>query len=285
MRVAVTGASGYLGSAVQIALLEAGHMVTAISRSGRAVPGARGVAADVTAADLTAAFLRHDAVVHLVGIIREDPAAGVTFERLHVEATRRVATTAASTGITRVVMVSALGTAPDAPGRYFKTKWQAETVLRSQCPTATIVRPSLLFGGAAPFFQMLRQLARQPVVPVPGPGTTRFDPVARRDVARALAAMVNDPEADGAVYEVGGPRRYTLDGLIDLAAAVNGRATPVPKWHMPLGWLQPVVRALEGFSAFPVTTDQLAMLNRDNITDDIRWHRWVPEPEAPGRDL
>jgi NADH dehydrogenase len=128
-------------------------------------------------------------------------------------------------------------------------------------------------------------LARLPVVPVPGSGTALFDPVARRDVAALLAALVADGAAAGRVFEVGGPQRYSLDALIDHVARVGGREGPVPKWHVAVGLLRTVAAMLEGQPQFPLTTDQLAMLNLPNITDDQTWHQYVPEPVPLGSDL
>jgi uncharacterized protein YbjT (DUF2867 family) len=285
MRIVVTGASGYVGRAVQEALLERGHEVTAVSRHGAALSGARGVAADILRDSLRPLLTGQDAVVHLVGIIREDPANGVTFSALHVTATERVLEASCAAGVSRYVHMSALGASASGVSRYFETKRQAEELVRRMMPDAVIVRPSLVFGGGAEFFQTLANLTRNPVVPVPGDGRTRFDPVYRGDLATVLAAMTEDPAAAGETFEIGGPVRMTLDEMVDWVARIRGRAVPVPKMHMPTALLRPLAALGEKWRGFPVTTDQLAMLNVDNITDDRRWHRWVPKPTPPGNDV
>jgi NADH dehydrogenase len=286
MRVAVTGASGYVGRAVVAALVAEGHEVVAVSRHPRLGDPGHGLGLDVVSDDLRPAFSSADAVVHLVGIIREQPDAGVTFERLHVEATQRVLDAVRQSNVSRLVHMSALGTSARGGSAYFETKWRAEEAVRGAWPSATIVRPSLMFGGGADFFKTLAGLARNPVVPVPGDGRTPFDPVARADVARALALIVSDDGAQGGTFEIGGPERFTLNQLIDrVGQAAFGRRPPLPKFHMPLRALRPLVAFGERVPAFPLTRDQLDMLGIPNTTNDTRWHRWVPDPQRLDRDL
>lgn len=285
MRVMVTGASGYVGRAIQVALLQRGHQVTAVSRSGRAEAGASGVSRDVASDRLEDLLAEQDGVIHLVGIIREDVGRGITFERLHVEASQRVAESAQMHGIVRYVHMSALGAALDGRSRYFRTKALAERTVRTLVPSATVIKPSLVFGEGADFFQTLQGLAKTPLVPVPGDGTSLFDPVYRGDLAEAMVLALEDPTAAGETFEIGGPQRFSLNTLLDHVARVAGRAAPVPKVHVPVAFIRQVVAAMENFRGFPLTLDQLAMLNLPNITDDQRWHRWVPEPTPLGHNL
>ena len=136
MTVLLTGATGYVGGYVLDALLERGHSVRALVRSGGDALAARdGVDVrhgDVTdAASLEGAFDGADAVIHLVGIIDESPSKGVTFERIHVGGTRRVVEAAQAAGVTRFVHMSANGARPDGPSAYQRTKWKAEEIVRA----------------------------------------------------------------------------------------------------------------------------------------------------------
>ena len=286
MRFVVVGASGYVGEAVQGAIRAQGHSVVAVSRHGRAAAGADGVALNVQRDPVGSLLDGVDGVLNLVGIIRETPGEGITYQALHVDATAKLVEAAVQAGTPRYVQMSALGVSPRGGSRYFETKWDAEQLVRERLPHAVVVRPSLVFGGHADFFATLAGLAKNPVVPVPGDGHALFDPVFRGNLATVLASLLSAGAQDvaGQVYEIGGPVRMTLDAMIDWVAEVAGRRPPVPKLHIPLGIMRPLVSVGERVPAFPLTTDQLRMLNVPNITDDTRWHTWVPEPTRPGRD-
>ncbi|CAB1129916.1 NADH dehydrogenase [Candidatus Hydrogenisulfobacillus filiaventi] len=285
MRVVVFGGTGYVGSAVCRALVEQGHQPVAVARRGPVAAGAELAAADARRDELAPLLAGADAAINLIGIIREEPAQGVTFETMHVAVARRVIAALQRAGVRRLLQMSALGTRPGARSRYHQTKWAAEEAVRASGLSWTIVRPSLLFGGGAPFFVMLQdQVRRLPVVPVPGDGRSRLQPVWREDVARLIALALPDPESVGQVYEVGGPRVYSLDELYDAVGRTVGRPR-VPKLHLPLGPLMAAARLGERLPGFPVTVDQLWMLTEDNTTGDTRWHRLVPRPAPLEGDL
>ncbi len=279
VNIVVTGASGYVGSTVLRALTEAGHGVKGIARhADKSAPaGVRWALGDIRDMDLVEPFRGADAVIHLIGIIREIPAQKVTFEAMHVGSTQRVLAAMNTLGIPRLIQMSALGTRPRAVSQYHRTKWEAEQLVRATSHLkATILRPSLIFGGHAPFFDMLGSLAKLPMVPVPGDGNTLFQPVYRGDVAALICALLEDSGTAGKTMEIGGPDRYTLNQLFDFMGAQAGRPHP-PKMHLPLGFVGAVAR-LSNVLPVPVTPDQLAMLTEPNITDDDQWHQWVDQP-------
>lgn len=279
MNVVVTGASGYVGEAVLSYLTQAGHQVTGIARHQPkgSPPGVQWALGDARDMDLNRVFRGADAVVHLIGIIKEIPQHGITFHALHVGITERVLLSMQASGVSRLIHMSALGTRDGASSGYHRTKWQAEQLIQAHSPIrATIVRPSLIFGGFPPFFQMLQSLTKLPRIPVPGDGTTQFQPVARDDVASLMVQALTDDATVGLTLELGGPERFTLNQLFDAVAEKSGRGRSA-KIHLPLG----LVGAVAGLSAVlpvPITPDQLAMLTEPNVTDDTRWHQWVRQP-------
>ncbi len=268
----MTGGSGYVGEAVQRALTAHGHEVLVIARRPKAyTDGVRLVAGDLATMDLARAFDGADAVVHLVGIIRETSSA--TFEAVHEGLVQRVVQAMQKASVPRLVHMSALGTRARARSRYHRSKWRGEEVVRAAPVAFTILRPSLMFGGPAPFFEMLARLARLPVVPVPGDGETLFQPVYRDDVAAMVAAALADAATHGQTFELGGPRRYTLNQLYGVMARREGRAAP-NLLHVPLPWVRGLVQLGQRLP-LPLTEDQLLMLSEPNVTDDTRWTAWV----------
>jgi uncharacterized protein YbjT (DUF2867 family) len=278
LRVLVTGATGFVGRGVVRALRAGGYSVRGLvhrrsaSALARLEPDERVEGDVLVPGTLEAAMAGADVLIHLVGIIRERPTRGVTFERLHVDATENVLAAAAAAGVRRVLHMSALGTRPDARSRYHQTKWRAEESVRSSGLDWTIFRPSVIYGPGDGFVTLLARMVRRlPVVPVIGPGTSRTQPVSLAVVAEGVARAVARPDSIGQVWEVGGPEAYAFNRVLDLIGAALGRR--VRKVHVPLVIARPLTAALESVPLYPLTTDQLLMLGEDNICDPGPFHR------------
>jgi NADH dehydrogenase len=208
-----------------------------------------------------------DAVINLVGIIREFPSKGATFERLHVQATANLLAAARKSGVRRYLQMSALGTRPEALSDYHKTKWLAEELVRASGLEWTIFRPSLIFGPKDTFVNMLvTQLRLAPVLPVIGSGRYRLQPVHADDVARCFAEALDMPETIGNTYELCGSDRMSYEELLDAVAAAIGKTPPL-KPHLPLVLMKLVIPILQNIPQFPITIDQLQMLLEENICD------------------
>jgi uncharacterized protein YbjT (DUF2867 family) len=107
---------------------------------------------------------------------------------------------------------------------------------------------------------------RSPVVPIAGNGKTRFQPIWVEDVVTCVAACLGEGTHDRQTVEIGGPEQFTYNELIDVISAALGKRRP--RIHVPLWAMRPGARVLQSFlSNPPVTTDQLAMLSKDNVTE------------------
>lgn len=277
MKVFLTGGTGFVGSEVLRQLVAAGHVVRALIREGseKKLAVAENVEVqigDVTdVANLDGALADCDAVIHLVGIIREFPGRDVTFHKLHVTATNNVLKSCKEQGVSRYLHMSANGTRANGNTGYHCTKWQAEEMVRESDLDWTIFRPSLVFGPGGEFVKMLAELIRRlPVVPVIGNGRYRMQPVAVEQVAASFVKALEMPETINATYHLGGGASYSYDEILDITARAIGKER-VAKMHQPLFVVKPMIKMLQGNEYFPITSDQLTMLIEGNVCDASEW--------------
>lgn len=220
------------------------------------------------------------AVVNLCGILHER--GRQTFAAIHVEAADRIARAAAEAGAAHLLHVSALGADAASPSAYARSKAAGEASVRAAFPTATIFRPSLVFGPEDGFFNRLAALLRlAPVLPLffAGPprlemdglfprftcaaGTTRFQPVFVGDVSEAAHRVLDARTPPGEVYELGGPSVYSYAELTALVLAETRRKALL----LPVPFL--AASALAQLLRFapdpPLTPDQVTLLKIDNV--------------------
>ena len=213
------------------------------------------------------------AIIHLVGVIREHRARGVTFDALHTRATENMLRLAKAAGVPRFLHMSALGARPDARSRYHRTKWAAEEAVRASGLDWTIFRPSVIFGPGDELVSMLAGMVqRLPAVPVLGDGRYRLQPIAVEHVAEGFARALRVPASDGRVYEVAGPVAYPFVEILDHIGAALGRRA-VRKVRV-------ATRILQALPFYPISSDQLTMLEEESVTDPAAFYadfRLVPQ--------
>jgi NADH dehydrogenase len=293
-RIAVTGASGFVGSAVIDELVRRGHRPIALLRPGSiprrdAIEIVRG---DLFTGDLDALVRGTDAVVHLVGIILEHRSKGITFERIHIEGTRRLIEAMQRTGVRRLVHMSALGTRPNAVAPYHQSKWQAEELVRSSGFDATIIRPSLIHGPTGEFMRMVAAWARGKAPPflfmpyfgrglLGTGGAGLLQPVHVDDVARLFVDCVDRPDTAGRTFEIGGPDCLTWPQLHRISArAIVGRERLVAA--IPVWWAK-VLTAIVPERLLGTNRSQVLMSQEDNTCDIaplVTRFGWTPRPFA-----
>lgn len=275
MNVFVTGGTGYVGRAITDELLRRGHTVTMLVRTNsprsETPADARVVRGTVFDEDiLLASMPGHDAVVHLVGIIREIARQGVTMEHIHVDGTLAVVHAAAQSGITDFLHMSALGARADAVSRYHQSKWKAEQAVRKAGLAYTIFQPSVIFGSGGPGPNFVRQLAdlvrSAPLTPVIGRGTVLLQPVSTQTVAEAFCNALTRPETRGQTYQLGGPATLSYEEILRQIATTYHR--PFRPIHIPMALMRMVTALMQQFPSFPITAEQLQMLSEGNVCSD-----------------
>ncbi len=274
--VVVFGGSGFVGKQVVRALAKRGKRVRVAMRRPHLGADLR-VLGDVGQIQLVQANVRYpesvdraledaDAVVNLVAVLHEK--GQQSFQALHVDAARTIAEAARSHGIERVVHVSALGAGPKG-ARYARTKFAGENAVRESVPTATVLRPSIIFGPEDHFFNRFARMALGPALPLIGGGKTKFQPLFVGDAADSICAALDRGEARGATYELGGPAVYSFKQLMQFLRSEIDRhpmfvSIPFVFAH-PLGLLIEWSFKLNPFVDPPLTSDQVTMLHKDNI--------------------
>lgn len=271
MRVFVTGGTGYVGHAIVSSLLAHGHDPVVLQRPNTTrqtllpVQLVTGTIFDDTV--LAAGMEGCDAVIHLVGIIREVPRKGVTMQRIHVEGTRSVLRAAQTAGVQRILHMSALGAKSGATASYHRSKWDAEQLVRQSPLNYTIIRPSVIYGAGGPGPEFLGQLTQlvhsAPVIPVIGHGEFRLQPVPLNVVGEAFVQALDSPATFGKVYELGGDDLITYKNLLRQLAKREGR--PFRAVKVPVSVMKVMVAMMGRFAWFPITADQLTMLLEENI--------------------
>jgi nucleoside-diphosphate-sugar epimerase len=291
-RAFLTGSGGFVGSAILEELARRGLVVNALvnRKNPPAVEGdIRIVRADLfDPQGLDAAIAGCDTAIHLIGIIKENPSAGITFQRMHVEATRSVVESAKRAGVKRFIHMSALGVRADAVSDYGKTKWLGEEIVRGSGLDWTIFRPSMIHGSRGEFMRMEAGWARKKsppflFMPYFGAGILglggvgQIQPVYVDDVARAFVDAIGNPKSIGQTYCLGGADRLTWPQMHKITArAIVGKdrlTMAIPAWYAKM------LAAIVPGSLLPFNRDQVIMSQEDNTCDTADFERdfgWKP---------
>jgi uncharacterized protein YbjT (DUF2867 family) len=226
MRVLLTGASGFIGRNVAVALAAAGHQVRPASRSH-----GTDFARMLTLADWLPHLDGIDAVVNGVGIIGEK--GGQRFEPLHRQAPIALFRACAQAGVRRVVQISALGADQTAFSAYHLSKRAADDGLRSLDLDWFVLRPTLIYGRGGKSADLFMRLAAMPFIPVLGDGQQALQPVHIGDVVATVMRALVAPEARRTL-DIVGPETIALVEWLQRMRQAQGRPrAPVLRCRYP----------------------------------------------------
>jgi uncharacterized protein YbjT (DUF2867 family) len=286
--IVVLGGTGFLGTRLIARLIKDGHRVTALSRDREqhkhllVLPGLTLENCDVyEEAQLSERFRGKDVVINLIGILNERGFSGSGFKRAHTELTRGVLLAARSAAVGRLLQVSALKAAVDAPSYYLRSKGEADQLIRESNAALdwTIFQPSVMFGPGDSFLNRFAGLlASIPLAfPLAKPNA-RFQPVFVDDVIEAILRCLHGGAASRKVYELGGPQIYSLREIVGLVAKLTGRR----RWIIGLPDIAARIQALimNFVPGRPFSTDNYRSLTIDSVCTEDGFAKLGIKPQS-----
>lgn len=296
MKVSIIGGTGFVGTYVIDALLQAGHTPRVLVRSGSETKLAAAAQCETVSGDISdmaaldACLQGADAVIYLIGILREFPAKGITYEESQFKGVERTVAAAQRQGVQHFILMSANGVKAGGT-KYQDTKFRAEECVKASGLAWTVFRPSVVFGDPRGKAEFCTQLQKELVLPpIPAPlffdgvnilqaGKFQMQPVHVEDVAQAFVAAVDNPAALGKTFALCGPDAVSWKQIIQTLAQASGRsgklAVPVPAEILKV-----VAGVLDKEAWFPITRDQIVMLLEGNTcSDSSAWHTFGITPK------
>jgi uncharacterized protein YbjT (DUF2867 family) len=271
--IALIGGAGFIGSHLVNALVEAGKNVRLATRRRGNAAHLSLLPIDVIETDVhdpaqLAAFISEaDAVINLIGVLHSSRGVpyGVEFAREHVELPGKIVAACEAKGVNRLLHMSALGADSNGPSMYQRSKGDGEKVVRESSLATTIFRPSVVFGPEDRFLNIFAFLERiSPIIPL-ACAQAQFQPIYVGDVAKAFVAALDLDAASGRVYELGGPKVYTLEELVRLSGAAIGKHAKIVRLSDSLGRLQAMTMELAPGEPM-MTRDNLDSMKVPNVT-------------------
>ena len=284
MKVAIVGGTGFVGGYLVEALVKAGHDVACLVRPGsenklRGGPSITQVRGELGSGKALKNLVQGcDAVIYNVGLLREFPRRGITFEQAQYQGVVDTVSAMQEAGVRRLLLMSAIGV--KHPGtKYQSTKYRAEQHALGSDLDVTVLRPSVIFGdprGTMEFAtQLYRDMVRPPFPAVSFPGV-EMSPVFIGDVADAFVAALENDATRGKTIELAGPDVLSWDQIVRRIAAAVGRKKLV--LTMPLWVMRTGATLLDWLPFYPVTRDQLTMLEEGNTASPEALQSLIARP-------
>ncbi len=281
-KIAVFGGTGFVGSYIINELVANGYSPKVLVREGsenRLVQPEQCsiIIGEISSIEKIKETIRGtDAVIYLIGIIREFLRRGITFESLHFQGAKRCMDIAQKIGIKRFILMSANRVKPNGTN-YQKTKFLAEQYLKSSELEWTIFRPSLIFGEPKGKIEFCSQLNDDMLsLPLPAPlfytgmipnnsGGFAMSPIHVKNIAEFFVKALKENSTIRQIYELGGTKSFSWEEIITIIARASGKK----KWKLPTPVfpIKMIATFFDKFPWFPITRDQLTMLLEGNTCD------------------
>jgi NADH dehydrogenase len=276
-KICLLGGTGFVGRRIAERLYAAGHRVWIPTRSYArhrdmlVLPTVQLVEGDIhDPAFLRRVFKGMDAVINLTGILNQKKGYGRSFQSVHADLPAKIAEGCHQAGVPRLLHMSALGAAANAPSRYLQTKAQGEAAVHQAASAdfhVTSFRPSVIFGPHDSFTNRFANLLRRIpcVFPLACP-EARFQPVFVDDVARAIVDSLDRYKTFGQRYNLCGPQVYTLREIVEVLVRELGLRRRVIGLNDRFSAVQAAV--LQCAPGTPFSLDNYRSLKLDSVCSD-----------------
>jgi len=264
--VTVFGGAGFVGRYVCEFLFRSGVRVRVATRDPRTdyflQPLAQVGQFGFEKADITSLHSVRNAVKSATAVVNLCGVFGRAMHKVHVEGARNVAEAARDAGAGALVHISAIAADVHSQSNYGRTKGEGEEAIRKAFPSATFIRPSLVFGQEDELTNRFASMARLPFLPVIA-ANRKFQPVYVRDLAKAIAIAALDPDRfGGKTFEIGGPQVMSMVELHQAILGITGQKTEIVRTP---DFVTGLMAKLDFLPGAPITQDQWMMLQRDNV--------------------
>jgi uncharacterized protein YbjT (DUF2867 family) len=284
-QLVILGGTGFVGSHLLPRLAADGHRIVLLSRNREqhrelgVLPGVSVRSANVYDDDTLRRHLVGGAVINLVGIL--NPSGPYTFQRTHVELTRRLIAACHASGVQRLHQMSSLK-AGQGLSHYLKTRGEAEALVKASGLDWTIYQPSVIFGeGDGLVIRFAALLRRMPVLPL-ARAKARMAPTFVGDVAEAIARCVgSDKLGQRRSFELYGPEVLTLGEIVRKIRSAADLRTPIIALPDSFGRLQ--AQFAELLPGEPFSLDNFRSLRTDSVgkVDGYATLGIAPQPFSP----
>lgn len=274
-RISIIGGTGYIGTKLTAVLARRGYEVRIFSRS-RNVQNSAECLDFVSYVEncnryddremLKRELKGSSAVINLVGTFDSKNS---RLERAHLQLPQTLLELSEALGIEKMIQMSALGVTEDAPSKYHKTRYKAEKALlekgKNSSVDLNIVRSSIVLGSGDNFsYFMARMINYLPIVPLPL-ANTQLQPIVIDDLVEFIIRLIEAPKSDKMLYEVAGPKSYTMRELVNLMAMEIKGDTRLIK-SFPDGLTSLMTRLFGWLPGSPLTRNQFLAAKSPSTT-------------------
>jgi len=291
-KILVIGASGFVGRHLAQALLADGYEVRCLARNPAKVQDLADAGCEVVQGDISDLASMQRALESIEAVYisihtlspQSSDTAGQGFMDVEMNGLRNIVTACQSNGVRRLIYITFLGAAPDAPSEWIRGRWGAEQFLLQSGLNVTVIRPGQIVGVGGQGFSMMMSQAKRSTALVMGSGQQKFRNIALDDLVYYLVGVLDDARANGQCYDVGCDDVLTSNQMIDVAAEVLGRKHP-KKIHLSRAFLRSLAPLIERVGKLPkgAMKGLVDSLRTDSVGDPAPIRAILSRPPLPYR--